>query len=471
MSNHCTAFKMEIEKLYEMKYGVPPTKVERLTPAGSNRQYFRLYGVATVVGVSGTSFDENEAFIYLDRHFEGKGLPVPAILAVSDDSMEYLIEDLGDISLFSVRSDEQLLKKAMAKLPDFQFLGGKGLDYSKCYPVAEFDAQAILWDLNYFKYCFLNTVAIPYREDLLEKDFKLMAQRLSENRLETFMYRDFQSRNVMIKNGEPYFIDFQGGRRGPCAYDVVSFLWQAKAAFPQTFRDRLIDVYLESASKYVAIDAETFKQDLREFVLLRTLQVLGAYGFRGKFERKPHFLESIPLALNNLAELLVTPFEHYPYLTSVLRKMLEVCHKNDRTEVPAESKLTVTVTSFSYKRGIPEDTSGNGGGFVFDCRAMENPGRYEEYKSLTGLDKPVIDFLENKGEIQPFLENCYGLVDPAISCYDGRGFTSLMISYGCTGGQHRSVYSAQHTAEHIKRLFPQVKVHLIHREQNIDQWL
>ena len=462
---------MEIEKLYEQKYGVKPTDVERLTPAGSNRQYFRLHGEVTVVGVLGTSRDENEAFIYLDRHFKEKGLPVPTVFAVSDDGMEYLVEDFGDTSLFSVRSDAELLKKAIAKLPDFQFLGGEDLDYSKCYPVAKFDCQSILWDLYYFKYCFLNTVALPYREDLLEKDFKVMAQRLSDNRFGTFMYRDFQSRNVMIKDGEPYFIDFQGGRRGPCEYDVVSFLWQAKAAFPQTLRNQLIDVYIKSARRYVTFDIDSFKKKLREFVLLRTLQVLGAYGFRGKFERKAHFLQSIPLALDNLAELLKSPEEHYPYLSSVLRKMLEVCHVNINPKHPTESKLTVTVSSFSYKRGIPEDASGNGGGFVFDCRAMDNPGRYEEYKSLTGLDKPVIDFLERKGEIQKFLENCYGLLDPAVKCYDDRGFSSLMVSYGCTGGQHRSVYSAQHTAEHLKQLFPHVKIHLIHREQNIDQWL
>ncbi|MDE7144878.1 MAG: phosphotransferase, partial [Duncaniella sp.] len=340
----------------------------------------------------------------------------------------------------------------------------------KCYPVAEFDSHAILWDLNYFKYCFLNTHAVPYREDLLEADFKVMARRLSENKFGTFMYRDFQSRNVMIKDNSPYFIDFQGGRRGPCEYDVVSFLWQAKAAFPQSLRDELIDVYIDSAQRYADLKADIFKSGLREFVLLRTLQVLGAYGFRGNFERKTHFLQSIPLALRNLSELLESPFEQYPYLCSILHRMLDVClGQNIKMECGnSKSNLTVTVTSFSYKRGIPEDCSGNGGGFVFDCRAMENPGRYDEYKSLTGLDIPVIDFLENKGEIQAFLENCYGLVDPAVKRYDERGFTSLMINFGCTGGQHRSVYSAQHTAEHIKKHFPNVDVHLIHREQNID---
>jgi len=285
------------------------------------------------------------------------------------------------------------------------------------------------------------------------------------------MYRDFQSRNVMIKDDKPFFIDFQGGRRGPFEYDVVSFLWQAKAAFPKVLKDELIDVYLKAVAKYVEVDTERFKSALKEFVLLRTLQVLGAYGFRGKFERKSHFLQSIPYALANLEDLLDTPCENYPYLNRILREL--IAHEKEMSVSVKKvsdivSSLTVTVTSFSYKKGIPEDTSGNGGGFVFDCRAMENPGRYAEYKTLTGLDKPVIDFLESRGEIQQFLEHCYALVDPSVQCYDSRGFTSLMVNFGCTGGQHRSVYSAQHLAEHIKKRFPNVTVHLIHREQNID---
>lgn len=460
---------MRLEDLYIQRYGVAPEKVERLTPAGSNRQYFRMKGVANVVGVIGTSIDENRAFVYLSNHFRALGLPVPEVYAMSSDFLMYLQEDLGDTSLFSLRNDMALLKATIERLPDFQFAGSVNLDYFKCYPVAEFDRQAIHWDLNYFKYCFLNTTHLSYREDLLEKEFNLMAERLSRNPQGTFMYRDFQSRNVMIKDGKPFFIDFQGGRRGPYEYDVVSFLWQAKAAFPKKVKDELIDVYIKAASKYIELDKQEFKSNLREFVLLRTLQVLGAYGFRGRFERKSHFLQSIPYALANLESLLEEPFEIYPYLTFVLRNMLEAENKGQSEVIEKDkSDLTVTVTSFSYKKGIPTDSSGNGGGFVFDCRGMENPGRYAEYKAITGLDKPVIDFLESRGEIQSFLDNCYALVDPAVRCYDNRGFTSLMVNFGCTGGQHRSVYSAQHFAEHIKSKFPHVNVHLIHREQNID---
>ncbi|MDE6090994.1 MAG: phosphotransferase [Duncaniella sp.] len=462
-----------LKDLYEKKFGVSPSEVERLTPAGSNRQYFRLKGCPTVVGVIGCSKEENDAFIYLARHFRSKGLPVPEVFAVSEDSLAYLQEDLGDRSLFDERSSIELLKKTISLLPDFQYAGAEGLDFSKCYPVSEFDNQAILWDLNYFKYCFLNTTGISYSEPRLEEDFRKMAVRLSANPSGSFMYRDFQSRNVMIKDGQPYFIDFQGGRRGPAEYDLVSFITQARAGFPVELREELTQTYICSASRYVDIDPEKFSLRLREFSLLRNLQVLGAYGFRGKFERKPHFLKSIPLAIGNLSTLIAEPFVEYPYLTEVLERMINKVDSELLLSATqrSESSLTVTVMSFSYKKGIPQDMSGNGGGFVFDCRGMENPGRYDEYKQITGLDRPVIDFLEGRGEIIRFLENCYGLVDPSVECYDRRGFTSLSVNFGCTGGQHRSVYGAQKMAEHIKAKYPHVKVHLIHREQNIDQSL
>lgn len=468
-----------LTKLYESRFGTQPEAVIPLTPAGSNRRYFRLTGAQNAVGVIGNSIDENSAFIYLSRHFKSKVLPVPEVFAVSPDGLSYLQEDLGDCQLFEIRDSVDLLKKTIAVLPDFQYRGAEGLDFAKCYPVSDFDAQAMLWDLNYFKYCFLNTSGVAYREDLLESEFRKMATRLADGVGQTFMYRDFQSRNVMIKDGTPYFIDFQGGRRGPAEYDVVSFVTQARAAFPEAVRRELVATYIDSASRYVSIDLERFDERFREFSLLRSLQVLGAYGFRGRFERKAHFLKSIPPALKSLAALLEKPFAEYPYLNTVVSQMLEkelqVC--SDESSLSAaraddkRSSLTVTVASFSYKKGIPTDESGNGGGFVFDCRAMLNPGRYDEYKTITGLDRPVIDFLERQGEVQPFLEHCYGLVDPAVECYDRRGFTSLSVNFGCTGGQHRSVYCAQHLAEHIKRRFPTVNVHLIHREQNIDKCL
>ena len=351
-------------------------------------------------------------------------------------------------------------------LPDVQFSGAVGLDFNKCYPLAEFDTRTIMWDLNYFKYCFLKATGIEFQEDLLEDDFQAMSEVLMRSQSSTFMYRDFQSRNVMlVNNNEPWFIDFQGGRKGPFYYDVASFLWQAKANMPDSLRDELINEYIDSLRKYKPVDEEYFHEQLRHFVLFRTLQVLGAYGFRGYFEKKPHFMQSVPYAVANLRTLLKEPYPEYPYLSKLLKELVEMKQFSDELQ---KHTLTVKVMSFAYKKGIPNDTSGNGGGYVFDCRAVNNPGKYERYKPFTGLDQQVIKFLEDDGEIITFLDHAYELVDSTVKRYIERGFTNLMVCFGCTGGQHRSVYSAQHMAEHINEKF-NVKVELIHREQNIEQ--
>ena len=281
----------------------------------------------------------------------------------------------------------------------------------------------------------------------------------------TFLYRDFQSRNVMIKDGEPWFIDFQGGRKGPVYYDVASFLWQAKAKFPPHLREELLSDYITALRKYIPVDESYFRSQLRHFVLFRTLQVLGAYGFRGYFEKKPHFIQSVPFAIENLRELLREGFPEYPYLSQVLKELTELKQFSDDL---SKRTLEVKVVSFAYKKGIPNDASGNGGGFVFDCRAINNPGKYERYNHFTGLDEPVIQFLEEDGEITTFLAHVYDIVDASVKRYMDRGFTNLMVCFGCTGGQHRSVYSAQHLAEHLNKTFG-VKVDLVHREQNIEQ--
>ena len=320
-----------------------------------------------------------------------------------------------------------------------------------------------MWDLNYFKYSFLKTTGMDFREDLLENDFEKLASTLLEDKSDTFMYRDFQSRNVMLVDSSPYFIDFQGGRKGPIHYDVASFLWQAKANFSSDLREELIKTYITSLGKYKQVDESEFKYRLRQFVLFRTLQVLGAYGFRGYFEKKPHFIQSVPFALNNLRELLREGFSEYPYLNTLLREMVDLQQFADTRK----RELEVKVYSFAYKKGIPNDVSGNGGGYVFDCRAINNPGKFERYSNVTGLDESVIKFLEDDGEIVDFLENIYPLVDMHVKRYMERNFTNLMISFGCTGGQHRSVYAAQHVAEHIHKKFG-VKVSLVHREQNIE---
>jgi hypothetical protein len=343
-------------------------------------------------------------------------------------------------------------------------LGAQGFDFSVCYPQPEFNERSILWDLNYFKYCFLKSTGLDFQENLLEDDFARLSEVLLRSHSNTFMYRDFQSRNVMIKDDEPYFIDFQGGRKGPLYYDVASFLWQAKAQYSAELKEELLQVYLDALQKLMPVDEANFRLQLKHFVLFRTLQVLGAYGYRGYFEKKPHFLQSIPFALENLRVILRNEFTEYPYLLEVLNQMTEL---KQFTEVDVRKPLIVRVYSFSYKKGIPQDNSGNGGGFVFDCRAVNNPGKYERYQSLTGLDESVKKFLEDDGEILSFIDHAFALVDASVKRYKDRGFTHLMISFGCTGGRHRSVYSAQKMAEHIHEKFG-VEVQLIHREQNIE---
>ena len=466
----------QVLQLYLDYTGEKATDFTELPSSGSNRRYFRLSGPVSLIGVSGTSVDENEAFIYMANHFHEKGLPVPQVCCQSEDKTCYLQQDLGDLLLFQaiekgrrtcVYDDKErsLLHKTMALLPVLQYKGAEDFDFSKCYPQPEFNRRSILWDLNYFKYCFLNATGMEFQEDRLEDDFQKMSDALLEEDTPTFMYRDFQSRNVMIQNDEPWFIDFQGGRRGPVYYDVASFLWQAKAQYTEELREELIDVYLDSLKQFAVIDKVHFHNRLRHFVLFRTLQVLGAYGFRGYFEKKPHFIQSVPFAISNLRQLLKEGFPEYPYLSRVLNELTGLTQFSDDLQ---KHLLEVKIVSFAYKKGIPNDTSGNGGGFVFDCRAINNPGKYERYNAFTGLDESVIRFLEEDGEITTFLEHVYQLVDAAVKRYMDRGFTNLMICFGCTGGRHRSVYSAQHLAEHLHRKFG-VKINLKHREQNIEQ--
>lgn len=462
-----------LKELYTQYTGQKPTDIQEFPISGSNRRYFRLLGSPTLIGVCGESLEENRAFIYMARHFREKGLPVPQVLAVSENQLFYLQEDLGNTLLFQLiengrqtrvfsLAEKELLHKTIRLLPSIQFAGAEDMDFSVCYPLSDFNERSILWDLNYFKYCFLKATGLPFQEDKLEDDFHALTQVLLQSPADSFMYRDFQSRNVMIKDGEPWFIDFQGGRKGPFYYDVASFLWQAKANYPEELRQELLETYLQALQSYLQVDKTEFYRQLHHFVLFRTLQVLGAYGFRGYFEKKKHFIESVPFAIENLRKLLKQPYEEYPYLCALLKQLTEF----KPFAVAGDQCLTVQVTSFSYKKGIPEDTSGNGGGFVFDCRAVHNPGKYEQYKKLTGLDESVIRFLEDDGEITRFLEHVYALVDASVERYLERGFTHLSVHFGCTGGQHRSVYSAQHLAEHLHQKYG-VQVELGHREQNI----
>ena len=467
----------ELETLFQQLTNEKILTKEELSASGSNRKYFRLKSKNTsIIGVEGTSIEENRAFIEMAKHFHKIGLPVPQFFLQSSDGLHYIQEDLGNTLLFDFIADgrktgvfhekeKEMLRKTMQNLADVQVLGAKGFDFSVCYPQPEFNERSILWDLNYFKYCFLKATGLDFQENRLEDDFRKLADVLLCSDTNTFMYRDFQSRNVMIKENKPYFIDFQGGRKGPIYYDVASFLWQAKANYNNELREELLQVYLDSLGKLLPVDEQNFRSQLKHFVLFRIIQVLGAYGFRGYFEKKPHFLQSIPFAMENLRAILNEEINEYPYLVQILKQMTDM--KQFR-EVSLHKPLIVKVYSFSYKKGIPNDDSGNGGGFVFDCRAVNNPGKYERYAHLTGLDEAVVRFLEEDGEITNLLENACSMVDASVKRYKDRGFTNLMVSFGCTGGRHRSVYSAQKMAEYINTEFG-VEVQLIHREQNKEE--
>lgn len=483
--------------LYKEWKGTAPLKAESLAQAGSNRQYVRLTDPQghTAIGVIGPSTSENRCFIYLANHFTEKGLPMPHIYAVSADYKCYIQEDLGQHSLYDALAEARkngyqygidetrLLTRTIQQLAHVQVDGVNGLDFTQCIPPIRFDHQAAMFDLNYFKYSFLKTTDLPFDEIRLENDMQQLATDLVGDTSEGcyFLYRDFQSRNVMLRDDQPYFIDFQGGMQGPLQYDVASFLWQASARYPHSLRETLIAAYVNELRQILPqTDEEKFRQRLQLFVLFRTLQVLGAYGLRGYFERKKYFLDSIPLAITNLQSLLEDKVAApYPYLNDILRQLVALPQFTQRSSIHGEASasrydgqgpLVVRVYSFSYKKGIPADTTGNGGGYVFDCRSTHNPGRYEQYKPLTGLDAPVIKFLEDDGEILTFLQSVYKLADAHVERYMQRGFTSLMFSFGCTGGRHRSVYSAQHLAEHLHQKYG-IEVHICHREQNIRQVL
>ena len=479
----------QLNILFEKKYGRRPETVNQMTGSASPRRYYRMSaGEHSCMGVIGTDQPENEAFIAISSHFHSKGIAVPQVYDASDDSMAYIQEDLGDEILFDryikSRDSEQdraevdnLLCKTMALLAKIQFEGADGLDFNKCHPQTVFTRRSAMFDLNYFKYCFLKPTGMEFHEMLLQDDCERFADDLVKCGLPvqgpyedvpTFFYRDFQARNVMLRDNEPYFIDFQGGRRGPVYYDVASFVWQARARYSDELKQKMLDSYLDALSGYIPVDRQIFMENLRLFLLFRYLQVLGAYGFRGWTEHKSNFITSIPAALEALKNLISEPFERYPYLMKVLNEMIEL--PRFAPQYDAGDRLKVTVCSFSFKRGVPTDPSGNGGGYIFDCRSIHNPGRYEPYKKLTGRDEPVIKFLEDDGEVFDFLSHVYAVVDPHVETYINRGFKNLMVSFGCTGGQHRSVYCAEHLAVHLSENYPGIVVELIHREQDIKEY-
>ncbi len=476
--------KFEIfNQLYNAKFGLEPTQIVKLPPSGSYREYYRLgHGTNTAIAAYNEDVKENEAFIYLTKHFYSLGLPVPELYGENLSKHSYLLEDLSDEMLLSFLEEHNyecnispeimgVYKAALEQLPRFQVTGTKHLDYSVCYPRHAFDRQSMMWDLNYFKYYFLKLAKVPFNEQLLEDDFQTFTDFLLSADCNYFLYRDFQTRNIMLKNGNPYFIDYQGGRKGALHYDIGSILFEAKTNLPADAREELLEHYIVSLQKYVDISRDKFLEHYYGYVYIRMMQAMGAYGFRGLYEKKPLFLQSIPLVLNHLEWLVNNvklPVE-LPELTKVWNTLVQSDYL--RNMAKAHFSLIVNINSFSYKRGIPVDESSNGGGFVFDCRAMNNPGKLELYKNLTGKDPEVISFLDAEPETVLFLNDIYSLIDRNVNKYLERGFTQLMVNFGCTGGQHRSVYAAEKLRQHLLAKFPEKNVILAlrHREQEMNR--
>src|ERR1700757_3198970 len=453
-----------LKRLFEQRFRVPVEQVQPLQGGlgGSGRTILRLgAGSVTAIGILYGVREENAAFLEFSRHFRKHGLPVPEIYAEDLDQGAYLEEDLGNTTLFDLlsqnRSGEQIppgvveaYRKAAAVLPRFQVEAGRDLNYEFCYPRASFDRQSIAWDLNYFKYYFLRLAGISFNEQALEHDFSRLTKFLLSANRDYFLYRDFQSRNIMLLDGQPYFVDYQGGRKGALQYDIASLLYDAKADLPPELRQHLLDYYLDQLERFLAVDRDAFLRYYYGFVYVRIMQALGAYGFRGFYERKAHFLQSVPYALKNLRWLL-----HNAKLPVAIPTLLEAFNSMLASEklqglASSAENLTVRIFSFSFHRGWPKDETGNGGGFVFDGRSLPNPGREERFKPLTGRDAPVIDYLNQQETVHQFFASALSLVDASVASYQQRGFKNLMVSFGCTGGQHRSVFLAEQLAKRLR---------------------
>jgi aminoglycoside/choline kinase family phosphotransferase len=471
-----------LKNLFKKRFGVAVERVQPLQGelGASGRKIIRLSGGAFgAIGILYNVREENVAFLEFSKHFRSRGLPVPEIYGEDLSQGAYLEEDFGNTTLFEFLSANrtgssispttvEAYRKVVALLPRFQIEAGRDINYNACYPRAEFDEQSIAWDLNYFKYYFLKLAGVPFNEQLLEDDFKRLSAFLLSARSDFFLYRDFQSRNIMLRDGQPFFLDYQGGRKGALQYDIASLLFDAKADLPQALRQELLDLYIERAGDLIALERSAFMRHYYAYVYIRMMQAMGAYGFRGFYERKSHFLQSVPYALKNVEWLLQNvelPIA-LPALMDAFGRMrdsetlqelssgegppsIAVASNKSGIGAPKESDLTVRICSFSFRRGIPMDESGHGGGFVFDARSIPNPGREERFKVLTGKDQPVIEYLNQQESAHQFLGSVMSLVDASVKTYQNRGFTSLTVSFGCTGGQHRSVFFAEQLAKHL----------------------
>jgi aminoglycoside/choline kinase family phosphotransferase len=455
-----------LKQLYEQYFHSP---ADRVTPlqgqlGGSGRAILRVAGPAgTAIGIVYPVREENVAFLEFSRHFRRHGLPVPAIYAEDLANNAYLEEDFGDTTLFEFLTAHrngdaiaapaiEAYRNVVSILPRFQVEAGRDLNYKVCYPRSSFDRQSIAWDLNYFKYYFLRLAGVSFNEQALENDFTRLTKLLLAAPHDYFLYRDFQSRNVMLRDGQPFFLDYQGGRKGALQYDIASLLYDGKADLPPTLRQELLDHYLDGLSTFIPIDRGAFMEHYYAYVYVRIMQALGAYGFRGFYERKAHFLQSVPYALKNLRWL-----SHNVKLPVALPALMEAFQGMLASEklqqlAPDANGLRVRIFSFSFHHQMPTDESGNGGGFIFDARSLPNPGREERFKQLTGVDTAVIDYLNQEESVHQYIANTQSLVDSAVAEYQRRGFRNLMVSFGCTGGQHRSVFLAEQLARHLRSI-------------------
>lgn len=470
-----------IKQLVIKTFGKDFEQIKELPESGSYRKYFRFYiDGKSYIAAFNEDYKENLAFIHFTDVLLKNNINVPEVYAHDLENNIYLIQDLGSDTLFNLlrRSREEgkgitpeiksYYKKALEQLVDFQLC--EGIDFKIAYPREKFDKQSMIWDLSYFKYYFLKLAKIQFDEQLLEDDFNKLTDFLLQAGTNYFMFRDFQARNIMIKDEEVYFIDYQGGRKGALQYDLASLLFNSKADLPLDFRDELLHHYIKELQKHINITDQYFLKYYYGFALIRILQAMGAYGFRGFYERKMYFLNSIPFALKNL-KIIVEKFEFLnklSHLKNILEALIENEELNKYKAPELGGKLLVNISSFSYKKGLPVDSTEHGGGYIFDCRAIHNPGRYEEYKKLNGTDKEVIKFLDKEEEMQNFLQNVYSLIDKHIEKYLKRNFDYLAVHFGCTGGQHRSVYAAEHLFEYIRKKY-NVKITLNHREQKIQK--
>ncbi|MCX6209329.1 MAG: phosphotransferase [Bacteroidetes bacterium] len=470
----------EIKSLYKNWQSQEPTRIEKIPQAGSDRMYFVVIGKQNCIATYNINIAENATFIYFSKHFKSLNLNVPQVFCVNQEQTIYLQENVGNKCLLDELEQQghaenifELYKKSLQALAKIQILGDENLDYNKCITAKEFGKEAIMSDLLYFKYYFLDTLQYPYDKQQLLNDFEALSNYLNNVEQKYFMFRDFQSRNIMLQGETVNFIDFQGGMKGALQYDVASLLWQAKAQLSNEWKNNLLNYYIEQINTLLPqkVDEKKFKHQYNGYVLIRLLQVLGAYGFRGLFERKAHFLTSIPFGLNNLKEFLIN--NKLSIETPELEKVLafitsgKIIEKFTPPQANETTKLKVTVNSFSYKVALPKDETENGGGFVFDMRGILNPGRFDDYKKLSGLDKSVQIFLEQQTQMNKFLNSIWDIIDITVEDYLARDFENLQINFGCTGGQHRSVYAAEQTARHLRNKY-KLKVEANHT--NKENW-